>query len=323
MVLPRSWLALTIPIGLIALGLLAWTVVSLVRTVRGAIVMSVPLREEQRVTFDRGGELALNLESGSFLRNLGGLGFGVSTTGSGTTIPLHPVLFRTEVSSFSRRRLELYSFTLPAAGSYLLRVTGINSAADPATDAIVFTRRFRGALVFHVLALIALGGTFIGSIVVSAFALSDRPLTRDASQSETALGGSLEVAIAQSQAIIRARTVARGGTPRFQVLEVWAGTVSPTIAGAGHSDGLILSLRALTALGFRPVDGQEVIVLLAPPLATGPDSRPSVVLGEPYAVLPVEGDHVLYAPSDAALRRELTLGDLYRLCRRSLGGRSP
>ena len=57
MILSRSWLLLTLPVAVLALGLLTRVAIGLVRTTRSAVVASVPVRTEQRIAFDRAGEL--------------------------------------------------------------------------------------------------------------------------------------------------------------------------------------------------------------------------------------------------------------------------
>ena len=307
MILSRSWLLLTLPVAVVAIGLLSWTVLSLVRTVRKSVVASVPVREQQLVTFDKGGNFALGVE-GDIGSRLGGLQFSL-LSGGGATVQLHRILVRTKVSSFSRARVELYSFTLSSPGTYTLRVDGLESPTNNGSDAIVFTRRFQGTLVAHILALIVLGAAFIGSIVVSGFALSATSLSPASQQSSSDASPSLESAIQRSAAVVRARTVVQGGPPRYEVLETLAGAIPSEIAGAHQPGGLLLDMRTPTAAGYEPVDGQEVVVLLA-----RPSSVPAggVVLGEPVALLPVTDGRVVYGePGKASLT--LTLDELRRL----------
>ena len=57
----RSWLFLTIPVALAALVLLSRTALSLLRTVRGSVIASVPIRLEQQLTINSSGAFALNV----------------------------------------------------------------------------------------------------------------------------------------------------------------------------------------------------------------------------------------------------------------------
>jgi hypothetical protein len=89
-------------------------------------------------------------------------------------VPLRPIVFRTQSSSFSRSRLELYALTIPSAGNYSLHIDGIDPSADYSAIAVVVARRYGASLVLHVLALVLLGATFIGSIVFSALLLTGK-----------------------------------------------------------------------------------------------------------------------------------------------------
>jgi hypothetical protein len=307
MILSRSWLLLTLPVAVVAIALLSWTVLRLVRTVRKSVVASVPVREQQQVTFDKSGDFALSLEADIGSR-LGGLQFSL-LSGGGATVPLHRILVRTKVSSFSRARVELYSFTLSSPGTFTLRVEGLEPADSNGSDAIVFTRRFQGTLVTHILALIVLGAAFIGSIVVSGFALSGTSLSPASPQTSSDASPTLESALQRSAAVVRARTVVQGGPPRYEVLETLAGAIPSEIAGANQPGGLLLDMRAPTAAGYEPVDGQEIVVLLGRPNVV---PSAGVVLGEPIVLLPIVDGRVVYAPRGQA-KLELTLDEVRRL----------
>ena len=174
--LSRNWLFLTAPIAIAALALLAWTVASLLRTVRGSVVMSDPIRAEQKLAFDGDGDgdFALNLESPIGVLRPIKLRYALTTADGATHIPLPPIAFQTNVTSMSRSRIELYRFTLPSRGDYILRIDGIDPAVDYSAHAIVIARQYGFALVLHILVLIALGVALIGLIVVSGLILSGK-----------------------------------------------------------------------------------------------------------------------------------------------------
>ena len=170
----RSWLLLTAPAGVAAVVLLCRTIASLVRTVRGSVVATLPVRAEQRISIERPGELALNLEAPFLAHRPAEMSFMVQRERDSMQIPLRPIVFRTESSSFSRSRLELYALTIPSAGDYSLRIDGIDPSADYSAIAVVIARRYGATLVLHVLALILLGAVLIGSIVFSALLLAGK-----------------------------------------------------------------------------------------------------------------------------------------------------
>ncbi|AHG88427.1 hypothetical protein J421_0890 [Gemmatirosa kalamazoonensis] len=299
-----SWLLVSLPVALVAIGLLVRVALSLVRATRAAVVVRVPVRAEQRVTFERGGALSLNLEASDLARARVGLRFSL-TAADGSEVLLRPAVAPITVSSFMRARMELMRLTLPSPGAYVLRVDG----ADPrdGNDAIVFTRPLGASLVRHVVALIAVGALLVGSLVVSGLALLGG--------SRAAAPRTLEATIAEAAAVVRARTVG-SGAPRFQVLETLAGAVPAHVAGAGRAEGLVLDTRAAEASGYRAMDGQEVIVLLAPVPPATADAPASVRVGEPLALLPIVDGRVVFLPNDPVGRRSLTLEELRRLSAR-------
>jgi hypothetical protein len=170
----RSWLLLTLPVALLAIAALAWTVRSLLRTVRGAVVLSVPMMPRQVVRFEQPGQYALNIEADSLTAVIAGLQFTLVDTERRTAIPLRTALVRTRVSSLSRARRELYVFGIDAPGNYVLRVEGASESLAASHPFVVVTRPFGGALVLHVLALVASGALLIGSIVVTGLILAGR-----------------------------------------------------------------------------------------------------------------------------------------------------
>jgi hypothetical protein len=170
----RSWLLLTVPVALAAIALLSWTIASLLRTVRGSVIATVPIRPEQRVDINSTGDFAINIEGPLFVRRPTNFRFALSAADSDARIALYPILLQTDVTSMSRSRMELYSFTIASAGTYKLHIDGVDPSTDYSRDAIVITRQFRGALVLHVLALIACSVALIGSLVVSGLVLSGK-----------------------------------------------------------------------------------------------------------------------------------------------------
>jgi hypothetical protein len=179
----RTWLYLTVPVALAAFALLAWTIASLLRTVRASVIATVPMRAEQRVDINSSGSLALNLEGALFTRIPSNLHYTLSSAATGATIPLLPSRVQTHVTSMSRSRMEIDSFSLPASGTYVLRIDGLDPSVDYGSYAIVITRQVGAALVLHILALIALGFALIGSLVASGLIVSGKSLSPAASSS--------------------------------------------------------------------------------------------------------------------------------------------
>jgi hypothetical protein len=159
------WLFLTIPGFVISAILLALTIRSLLRTLSRSAVAAIPLQPSQTFQLPEAGPYDLYAEGGFATNDFFGLKYGL-TDSAGRTVPMSGVLFRTHVRTFSRSRLQAQSFEAPAAGVYTLHVTGLhpNSAPD---NRILINRPVRGAMVLHILALIALGIGMIGSMVAT------------------------------------------------------------------------------------------------------------------------------------------------------------
>ena len=129
------------------------------------------------------GDLALNLEGKLFTRIPADLRVALSSAAINLPIALTPVRVRTHVSSMSRSRMPLYTFTISTPGAYTLRIEGVDVAADYSDYAIVISRQFSAALVLHIMALIALGFALIGSLVVSGLILSGKSFSPAVSSS--------------------------------------------------------------------------------------------------------------------------------------------
>jgi hypothetical protein len=153
-------------LALLALGaaavLLALAIRSLIGTVRSSAVASIPLQAEQRFALPRAGEYELYGEGQFLSRDFGALEFSLHDV-EGRGIPLEPVYFRTKVASFSRVRLQLRSFEVAAAGSYVLRVRGIREGQDAASRIVIATP-VTGRIVLHVLAMVGLGLVLLASL---------------------------------------------------------------------------------------------------------------------------------------------------------------
>ena len=311
MALTRSWLAISLPLAVAALALLAFTVRSLLGTVRGSVVQRVPLRAEQPIDFAEGGEYALNLESDSRTARTA-LGFTLADAARGAEVPLHRAIVRTRVSSLSRVRLELYRLTIPAPGAYVLRIAGASAEAAERGDAILFTRPRRAAIVVHVLALVACGAVLIGSIVLSGLVLSGGS-ARVGRQNDGAGSADLRSAIAGSAAVIRARTEVDGGPPRFVSIETWRGAVPSDVARGGSPEGLLVDLSPMTSAGYRPTSGEEVILVLNASPARGSDRPATVTLGTLAALLTVRGERATLSGSSPGAPAEVALDEVRRL----------
>ncbi|MEP6574562.1 MAG: hypothetical protein ABJD11_17805 [Gemmatimonadota bacterium] len=317
MTLTRTWLLITIPGILLGITLLFWTARSLVRTTRGAVLLSLPVVAEQTVEFRESGTMTLSVEGPFTSSSFSGLAFTLLDDTSGRAVRLERSLVHMRSASISRARLELYRLTLPSPGRYTLRITGLPASASP-SDRIVFGRPFIGALVVHVLALIGLGGLLVGSLVLTGLVVARGPAQRG-NPADAPVGsstfGALEERVTAADVIASARTVMAGSIPRYVVLATWKGTLSPALSSLSKAGGLIVDTDRWRKAGYAPVAGQTVILFLAANRLEAATPG-SVVLLEALELVPVEGDKAIFAFNDPARRRVLPLEELERAARR-------
>lgn len=167
-----SWLVAAVAAFLIAALLLARTIRSLIRTMRGSVVASVPVLAEQTFPLSQPGTYDLYVEGRRFSRDFGALDFALSDS-AGAPVSLQRILFRTTVSGVSRVRLLLRRFTVSGAGTFTLRITGIRPDQDP-ENRIVFATPVTARMVLHILAIISLAMLAMASLGGAVFLLLNR-----------------------------------------------------------------------------------------------------------------------------------------------------
>jgi len=160
-----AWLAVSVPVFVLSVCLMVVTIRSLIRTMRAAVVATVPLLDEQSLTLGNAGKYEIYGEGKFLSRDFGRLDF-TMTDSSGTSVPLRSVWFRTHSSSFSRVRLLLKRFKVATPGQFTLRLRGIRPESSPVSR-LVISRAVRAVMIAHTLAIVALGLLIIGSLVGS------------------------------------------------------------------------------------------------------------------------------------------------------------
>ena len=284
--LSRSWLLLTIPVAFAALALLSWTIASLLRTVRSSVIATMPLVAEQRVEINSSGDFAINIESPLLTRRPINLRFTLSGVDSSDA---HR---HVSDSRANRRdvdvRARAWSSTpsrSSSAGAYHLRIDGLDPGTDYSRDAILITRQFRGALVLHVLALIACGVALIGSLVVSGLILSGKSFSPQ-SPPERRTGNTIAVtSIAEPRVTLLTRPMILLCSASFlamvcfylllSVVPQYATSIGASGIGAGLATGALMLSTVATELatprivarfGYRATLASGLALLGAPAL---------------------------------------------------------
>jgi hypothetical protein len=159
-------------LGLIGMALSAYL---LLKTVRGfrrawreAEIVRGAAAPQQTIRFDSAGEISLFLDGPRYRTYTKRLQYEMICEGSGLPVPITPVYAGSGVRSLTRSRVQRGRFTLPAPGSYTLRIGGL-SPTDPTEYAIVFMRPFTRELLTFIFTCVLLGMALLGCLMLAIF----------------------------------------------------------------------------------------------------------------------------------------------------------
>ena len=93
--------------------------------------------------------------------------FDVSNPWTGGMLPMGTAIGGTGRRGRARSRVTVGRLVVPAAGPWMLRVTGLVPCQSYAEWSVVFVRPFLASLVLHVLAATLAGGAVIGGLVLT------------------------------------------------------------------------------------------------------------------------------------------------------------
>ncbi len=154
------------PAFCLGVALLVWCIVSVVRVVRAAVLVRLPLLKEQTLIFSRPGPVVLCAEGPRFTTRFAGLSYEMVSE-DGMAVPVRTTWFHATTSGFSTARMEVRRFSVPQTGNYTLRVSGLGGAkAGDEKHQLVFVKPHLPAVVAHVLGIILSAGLTIGSLVL-------------------------------------------------------------------------------------------------------------------------------------------------------------
>jgi hypothetical protein len=172
----RNGLWISVPLFVISAVLLGFFILSVIRVVRQAHLLSVPLLEQQEIEFANEGRVVLCTQGPLLSFRFSKLDY--ELTGDGVPIEGRTAWVPAKTTGFSWVRMEVKSYRIPRPGRYILRIKGLEpgSTAD-SEHQIVFMRPHLARSIGYVIGIVLAGLLFIGSIVL--FFL--RPLSKDGS----------------------------------------------------------------------------------------------------------------------------------------------
>jgi hypothetical protein len=155
-------------------ALLIFFIVNVIRVVRHAHVLSVPLLKEQEIEFAEAGRVDLCIEGPQLTTRFAHLTYELSTPYS-TNIKGHSALLRTRTSGISQVRMRLETFEIPNPGRYVLQIRGLEENWTPDTKhRLVFTRPYTALLVCYIIGIVLSALFTIGSIVLFSLRITSK-----------------------------------------------------------------------------------------------------------------------------------------------------
>ena len=161
----RNGLWISVPLFIISAALLAYFILNVIRVVRQAHLLSVPLLEQQEIEFTEAGRVVLCTQGPLLSFRFANLDYELA--GDGIPIEGRRTWFRSRTSGFSWMRMEVRSYRIPRPGHYVLRIKGLEpgSVAD-SEHRIVFMRPHLARSIGYVIGIVLAGLLFIGSVVL-------------------------------------------------------------------------------------------------------------------------------------------------------------
>ncbi len=168
----RNGIWISVPLFFIAVALLVYFILSVIRVVRQAYLFSVPVIEQQEIEFHEEGRVVLCTQGPLLSFRFAKLDYELIGK-NGMPVEGRTTWFHSRTSGLSWVRMEVKSYRIPMPGWYTLRIKGLEpgSTADPEHQ-IVFMRPHLGRSIGYVIGIVLGGVLFIGSIVLFFLRLS-------------------------------------------------------------------------------------------------------------------------------------------------------
>jgi hypothetical protein len=172
----RYGLWISVPLFVISGALLICLILNVIRVVKQAHLLSVPLLEQQEIEFTEAGRVVLCTQGPRLSFRFAHLDY--ELVGDGVPIEGRTTWFHARTSGVSWVRMEVRSYGIPRPGRYVLRIKGLQpgSAAD-SEHRIVFMRPHLAGSIAYVIGIVLASMLFIGSIVLFFLRLASQDLS--------------------------------------------------------------------------------------------------------------------------------------------------
>jgi hypothetical protein len=161
----RNVLWVAPPLMCISVLLLGLSIRNVVRLVKAAKVLSVPLVEQQNIEFPEAGRMVLCVEGPRFSTRFAGVDYELRTD-SGAPVEVRTAWFHATTTGVKWARVEVRVYEIPRPGRYVLRVERLGAAQErDAAHRLVFMRPHLAQSVAYVIGITLSAIVFITSLV--------------------------------------------------------------------------------------------------------------------------------------------------------------
>lgn len=161
----RNGLWISVPLFFIAVALLTYFILGVMRVLGQAHLLSVPLLEQQEITFAEEGRVVLCTQGPQLSFRFTKLDY--ELIWEGIPVESRKIWPPRRTTGLSWVRLEVQSYRIPMPGRYVLRIRGLEPDSTPDSEhQIVFMRPHRARTIGYVIGIVLTSLLFIGSIVL-------------------------------------------------------------------------------------------------------------------------------------------------------------
>lgn len=162
---------ISVPLFFISAVSVFYCIRNLIRSVRQAQILSIPLLEQQEIEFTEAGPVVLSIEGPLFTTRFGGLSYELNK-GDGTSIQGRRIIFRNSTSGFSKITMDLMAYRIPESGHYIYQVHGLGASREKdAVHRLVFSKPHIASSIGYVLGITLSSVFLISSLVFSILRL--------------------------------------------------------------------------------------------------------------------------------------------------------
>jgi hypothetical protein len=162
----RNGLWISMPAFIMSAASLVYLIRDVIKVMKQAHLISVPLVEQQAVEFAEAGRVVLCMEGPRFTSRFANLSYRLIGP-DGREAKCRRSWFRSHTSGVSKVRMELEYYEVSSPGPHTLQIKGLKPGQEPDADhRIVFMKPHLARSIANVIGIVLAGMLLIGSVVL-------------------------------------------------------------------------------------------------------------------------------------------------------------